>query len=89
MFDFIDIVIKGGPVMVPLLACSIIALTVVIERWLYWRRIGDRQLAETLLELVERGELSKARRIDATSRCAIGARDGVRFDAPQCRHQSP
>ena len=60
MFDFIDIVIKGGPVMVPLLACSIIALTVVIERWLYWRRIGDRQLAETLLELVERGELSKA-----------------------------
>ena len=60
MFAFIDIIIKGGPVMVPLLGCSIIALTVVIERWFYWRRISDRQLAETLLELVERGELSKA-----------------------------
>lgn len=60
MFAFIDIIIKGGPVMVPLLGCSIIALTVVIERWLYWRRIGDRQLAETVLELVELGELSKA-----------------------------
>jgi hypothetical protein len=33
MFDFIEIVIKGGPVMVPLLACSTIALIVVIERW--------------------------------------------------------
>ncbi len=60
MFDFIDIIIKGGAVMAPLLACSIIALTVVIERWLFWRRNGRRQLAESLLELVERGELTKA-----------------------------
>ena len=60
MFDFIDIIVKGGPVMVPLLACSIIALTVVIERFLFWRRIGNRQAAEAVLELVERGDLSKA-----------------------------
>ena len=60
MFDFIDIIVKGGPVMVPLLACSIIALTVVIERFLFWRRIGNRQDAEAVLELVERGDLSKA-----------------------------
>ena len=60
MFDFIDIIVKGGAVMAPLLVCSIIALTVVIERWLFWRRIGRRQPAESLLNLVERGELSKA-----------------------------
>ena len=60
MSDFIDIIVKGGAVMVPLLACSIIGLTVVIERWLFWRRIGNRQLAESLLDLVERGELNKA-----------------------------
>jgi biopolymer transport protein ExbB len=60
MFDFIDIIVKGGAVMAPLLACSIIALTVVIERWLFWRRIGSRHLAESLLDLVERGELNKA-----------------------------
>ena len=60
MFDFIDIIIKGGPVMVPLIACSTIALTVVIERWLFWRRIANRQAAETLLELIEQGEFSKA-----------------------------
>ena len=29
MFDFIDIIIKGGPLMAPLLLCSVIALTVV------------------------------------------------------------
>lgn len=60
MSDFIDIIVKGGAVMAPLLACSIIGLAVVIERWLFWRRIGNRQAAETLLDLVERGELNKA-----------------------------
>lgn len=69
MFDFIDIIIKGGLVMAPLLLCSVIALTVVIERWLFWRRIGNRQAAEAVLALVEQGELiqaaESARQIDA------------------------
>ena len=60
MFDFIDIIIKGGPVMAPLLLCSVIALTVVIERFLFWRRIGNRQSADSLIELVERGDLNTA-----------------------------
>jgi biopolymer transport protein ExbB len=60
MFESIDVIIKGGPVMAPLLACSIIALTVVIERFLFWRRIGARKPIEELLQLVERHELAKA-----------------------------
>jgi biopolymer transport protein ExbB len=60
MFAFIDIIVKGGAVMAPLLACSIIGLAVVIERWLFWRRIGNRQMADSLLDLVERGELNRA-----------------------------
>jgi biopolymer transport protein ExbB len=60
MFDVIDIVIKGGPVMVPLLACSVIGLAAVIERLMFWRRAGDRRAGEEVLALVERGELSKA-----------------------------
>jgi biopolymer transport protein ExbB len=60
MFDFIDIIVKGGPVMAPLLLCSVIALTVVIERFLFWRRIGNRQAADKLIELVERGDLNTA-----------------------------
>src|SRR5262245_30579845 len=60
MFDFIGIIIKGGPVMVPLLACSIISLAVVIERMIFWRRARSREPVEELLQLVERGEFSKA-----------------------------
>jgi len=60
MFDFFDIIIKGGPVMAPLLICSIISLMVVVERWIFWRRAGDRRDAEEVLALVERGELDKA-----------------------------
>jgi len=32
---------KGGPVMIPLLACSIVALAVVVERLAFWWRQGD------------------------------------------------
>jgi biopolymer transport protein ExbB len=60
MFDFFAIIIKGGPVMVPLLACSIISLAVVIERTIFWRRARSRGPVEELLQLVERGEFSKA-----------------------------
>ena len=60
MFDFIDIILKGGPVMAPLLLCSVIATTVVIERFLFWRRIGNRQVPEKLIDLVEKGDFTKA-----------------------------
>jgi biopolymer transport protein ExbB len=60
MFDFIGIIIKGGPVMVPLLACSIISLAVVIERMIFWRRARSRAPIEELLQLVERREFTKA-----------------------------
>jgi biopolymer transport protein ExbB len=60
MFDFIGIIIKGGPVMVPLLACSVISLAVVIERMIFWRRARSRGPVEELLQLVERREFTKA-----------------------------
>jgi biopolymer transport protein ExbB len=60
MFEFINILIKGGPVMVPLLACSIVSLAVVIERILFWRRVQSRTTVEELLHWVEQRELAKA-----------------------------
>ena len=60
MFDFIGIIIKGGPVMVPLLACSIVSLAVVIERIIFWRKARSREPVEELLQLVERREFAKA-----------------------------
>jgi biopolymer transport protein ExbB len=60
MFEFINILIKGGPVMVPLLACSVVSLAVVIERILFWRRVQSRTTVEELLHWVEQRELAKA-----------------------------
>ena len=53
--------------MVPLLACSIIALAVVIERFIFWRRISDRQKSDEILSLVEQGEFSRASEISRSA----------------------
>lgn len=54
-----DILIKGGPIMYPLLACSIISLTVIIERVFFWIREGmrrDQSLVDEVLELCRVGD---------------------------------
>ena len=60
----IDIFIKGGPVMYPLLACSVIALTVIIERALFWMREGmlrNRPLVDNVLDLCRKGDWETVR----------------------------
>lgn len=55
----IDVFIKGGPVMYPLLGCSIIALTVIIERAFFWIREDMRRnqpLVDHILELCRKGD---------------------------------
>jgi len=60
----INLFIKGGPIMYPLLICSIIALTVIIERTIFW--IGedygrDQAMVNEVLSLAERGNWETAR----------------------------
>lgn len=60
----IDIFISGGPVMYPLLACSVIVLTVVIERFLFWIALDmqrDKQLLHEILELCRQGDWESVR----------------------------
>ncbi|NVM24374.1 MAG: MotA/TolQ/ExbB proton channel family protein [Desulfobacterales bacterium] len=55
----IDVFIKGGPIMYPLLICSILALTVIIERAIFWiveDRRRDRTLVDKVLSLAEGGD---------------------------------
>jgi biopolymer transport protein ExbB len=61
----IDVFFKGGPIMYPLLICSIIALTVIIERMMFWivedhRR--DQALVNDVLSLAERGDWETVRK---------------------------
>ena len=55
----LDIFINGGPVMYPLLACSIIVLTVIIERIFFWINLGKNRnqlLLNEVLELCRKGD---------------------------------
>ena len=55
---------QGGPVMYPLLACSIIALSVVIERAIFWLRIQIQSkpaLVAEILELSRQGDWESIR----------------------------
>jgi biopolymer transport protein ExbB len=66
--------VKGGPVMWPLLICSVVALGVIIERTLFWirqRQGRDQERIHKLLHLTERGLFDEA---VAT---AAGSRDPV------------
>jgi biopolymer transport protein ExbB len=56
--------IKGGPVMYPLLLCSIISLTVIIERAIFWIGVGLRKnhaLVDEVLELSRKGDWESIR----------------------------
>jgi len=44
---------SGGPVMYPLLACSLIMLTVVIERLIYWIQLDIRRNQALVNEILE------------------------------------
>ncbi len=62
---------KGGPVMWPLLALSLLSLTITVERTIFWIKDAGRQNDETvrdLLTMVEAGEIDKALSMGAESR---------------------
>ena len=61
MYQFFN---AGGPVMYPLLACSLIVLTVIIERSLFWLKVEiqrKRGLVDEILELCRGGDWEAVR----------------------------
>jgi biopolymer transport protein ExbB len=62
---------NGGPVMYPLLICSIMALTVIIERSFFWIIVGMRRnqkLVDEVLELSRKGDWDGVREKSANSK---------------------
>lgn len=60
----LEIFRSGGPVMYPLLACSIIVLTVIIERFFFWVKLDktrDQSLIDEVLELCRLGNWQAVR----------------------------
>lgn len=55
----IEIFHNGGPIMYPLLLCSIITLTIIIERSFFWIGIGmerNQKLVDEVLTLTRKGD---------------------------------
>ncbi|HQK47373.1 MAG TPA: MotA/TolQ/ExbB proton channel family protein [Syntrophorhabdaceae bacterium] len=55
-----DIFIKGGWMMLPLVICSVISVAIIIERFIFFKRIGIVHQADEVLSLVGKGEIDKA-----------------------------
>lgn len=58
-----DVFVKGGPVMWPLLGCSVVSLTIAVERLIFWwreTRHADENMTEKVFALTERGDYSGA-----------------------------
>jgi biopolymer transport protein ExbB len=70
----VQLIQNGGPVMYPLLACSVIVMTVIIERTIFWMIIEmqrNRPLVDDVLELCRCGNW------DAVRQTAAGCKDFV------------
>ena len=56
----LEMLFKGGWVMIPLAGCSLVAVTLIVERGLFFWRVGARQPADEMITLVERGRIAEA-----------------------------
>ena len=59
----IAFLIKGGIVMIPLLVCSVISVTVIVERLCFWRYLRSQDVHTTILAMVAEGKLDIAIRM--------------------------
>lgn len=59
---FINLIIKGGPIMIPIIALSIIALAIILERfWTLWKiHVNFQQFAHEIFLFLERDHIQKA-----------------------------
>ena len=65
---------NGGPVMYPLLACSVIALTVIIDRVIFWVKLELNRNATLVDEILEIGHSGSW---DAIKTKASGSKDYI------------
>lgn len=74
MFNGIEFLLKGGPVMWPLFACAIIAVAVMIERFIVITRAGqdDESLVEQVRAQLKQGRVNEALKLCDDSSGPVG-----------------
>ncbi len=75
MQEYLDLFLKGGPIMWPILACSLVGLTVFVERLLAYRvdRVFPLRTAEAMLDLVKKGQFDAAESLAKQQRSPLSA----------------
>lgn len=63
----IEMLLKGGWMMLPLAACSLISLTIIIERFLYFRKLNKAEAVEQVFELLHKGKLRDSQELAQNS----------------------
>ncbi len=66
----LELFLRGGPVMWPILLCSLVATTVALERGLFWlreRRHRDARAVAAILERTDTGDFEAAARLGRES----------------------
>src|SRR4030042_4235047 len=66
---FVSLILKGGPIMIPIILGSVIALAIILERfWTLWKiRLNISRFARKIFNDLEKGQAQKA-----LERCAKG-----------------
>jgi biopolymer transport protein ExbB len=64
----VAIMTRGGLVMIPLLTASVVAMTVILERLFFWRRLRVRRKEPGILALVAEGDLPQAMQVASASK---------------------
>ena len=84
MSALVALLVKGGPVMIPLAACSVVALAVILERAWTWRGLAHRADPEAVLARAAGGHWDEACRLGEASRSPA-----ARVLAAGIRHRNP
>lgn len=58
--DFIELLMRGGWMMIPILACSLVALTITIERAWRFQSLLSSLFAERVIKLASQGKFTDA-----------------------------
>lgn len=81
----IDLLKNGGPVMYPLLLCSLISLTVIIERMIFWARFHGGMNEGQVFEVLERARQADWEGVRAI--CSVRSNYMVRILAAGILHR--
>ncbi|MGE3539585.1 MAG: MotA/TolQ/ExbB proton channel family protein [Candidatus Tectimicrobiota bacterium] len=85
-WGIVAMLVKGGLVMIPLLAASLLSTTVMIERGLFWRRLRRQAVDHTIVQYVAAGQLEQATKIASESAHPIAR---VLYAGLESRHHEP